>query len=614
MKSGNTAHKILYPLIAFILLASLFVILKINSLIDIPLSELKDSITILSSVQALTSLTLVVFVIVVFKEHIAKPLHSIMQAVKGEEGIKPTRISEIDAVIRTLNDSLEKQKQQIEELDNFKRLIELAFDMVVITDNQGAITYVNKAFENITGYRRDEVLGQNPGILKSEMHSEEFYKEMWAAITSGNSWKGEIVNRRKDGALYNSSATIFPLISQRGEITHYVSIQRDITEEKRLYDRLLRAQKMESIGTLAGGIAHDFNNLLTAILGYSDLMLSSAKEKDEFYKPLTTVRNAAERGSELAKKILTISRKERFEPKPLCLNTLITETNDLLKRSIPKSITTALSLYNELPLINGDYSQIQQIILNLVVNAKDAMPDGGQLTIETSLVGKENGAANGIKINGIYGYVKLSVSDTGTGMDEEVQRKIFDPFFTTKEGGRGTGLGLYIVHSIVNNHGGYINLYSEPDKGTRFNIYFPAIKSRPVSKTEEEIDIRGNGTVLVIDDEEHVRELIKDLLGALGYNVMCACNGEEGIKTFRENKDKISIVLLDMIMPRMGGKEVFQSLKTLHPDARIIICSGYSHEGFAGIDDLLAAGARGFVQKPFTMQTIGTALKKSLSE
>jgi CheY-like chemotaxis protein len=254
-------------------------------------------------------------------------------------------------------------------------------------------------------------------------------------------------------------------------------------------------------------------------------------------------------------------------------------------------------------------------IMNLAVNARDAMPDGGRLIIETAVVGTENGAANGILDSKEKGFIKLSVSDTGIGMDTDTQRKIFDPFFTTKETGKGTGLGLYIVHSIINNHSGYINLYSEPGKGTRFNIYLPIIKIMEIEQALSLMDnIKGSGTILIIDDESDIRELCRDMLEPLGYKVLLAGSGIEGINIMRMSKDEISLVILDMIMPKMGGSEVFQALKTIKPDIKVILCSGYSHEGFAGIDNLLKSGAKMFMQKPFTQHSIAQAIKKVLSE
>lgn len=502
--------------------------------------------------------------------------------------------------------------ESLMQLLQFKQVIDSAFDVIVITDALGYITYANPAFESVTGHAVSEVVGKRTSILNSGFHDEGFYKKLWETIKAGNVWRGEFINRRKNGEVYHASAVIFPIQTEEG--MNYASIQRDITQEKRLYEQLLRAQKMEAIGTLAGGIAHDFNNLLTAILGYSEIMLSSSKEGDPFYKPASVIYNAAEKGADLAKKILLVTRKEKLETKPVDINAVVENCLELLQRSIPKNVEIMTNLSNPLPLIKADPSQLQQVIMNLAVNARDAMPEGGVLTLETAVVGTENGAANALPSEK-NGFVKLSISDTGIGMDKDTQRKIFDPFFTTKETGKGTGLGLYIVHSVINNHGGYINLYSEPGKGTRFNIYLPITDAREDRASEESNGIeylRGDSTILVIDDSADIRDLTRDMLEPLGYKVLSAESGNDGITIFRQMRDSISLVILDMIMPRMGGIEVFQALRTIDPEVKIILCSGYSYNGFAGIDTLLKNGAKAFLQKPFTRQAIARAIKNVL--
>lgn len=499
--------------------------------------------------------------------------------------------------------------ENIKDLTKYKKIIESAFDAIVIADKNGVITYANSAFERITGYSKEEMVKRS--IFENTLQDPQSYDDLLSSIKEGKTWKGELISRRKDGEISYLSTVIFPIYLD-GEI-HFVLIQRDITYEKKLYEQLLRAQKMEAIGTLAGGIAHDFNNILTAVLGYSEIIMGMIKEGDPLYKPINIIYNAAEKGADLAKKILTITRKEKMEMKPVDINEITKNCVELLQRSIPKNIEIIINLKEDIPRFLGDPSQIQQVVMNLAVNARDAMPNGGKLSIETSLVGLENGAANGLPA-GQSGFVKLSVSDTGIGMDKEMQRKIFDPFFTTKGVDKGTGLGLYIVHSIVSNHKGYINLYSEVDKGTRFNVYLPIIKALDENEIEEEIDLKGEGTILIIDDEENVRELCKDILEPLGYNVVLSTDGSEGIKTFSQMKDEVAVVILDMIMPKISGSEVFQALRSIKPDVKVILCSGYSHEGFAGIDTLLKSGASGFVQKPFTLKTIATAIKKALEK
>ncbi len=507
-----------------------------------------------------------------------------------------------------------QRAQDTEELEEFKNIVENAFDAIVITDREGTILYVNKSFEHVTGYTRAEAVGQNPRLLKSGMHDEAFYRELWDTILSKKPWKGEFINKRKNGSLYISSAVIFPLFDESGEISHFVSIQRDITEEKKLYEQLLRAQKMEAIGTLAGGIAHDFNNILTAVLGYAEILKDAiGKENERLNKAVTVIENSAKKGAELASKILNITRKEKLELKIVDLNNIVRDAVELINRSIPKEIEVRVYLAEDLPPVKADPSQLHQVIMNLAINARDAMPEGGVLTIKTEKVGKENGASNGIK--GENGFVRLQISDTGMGIDKDIQSKIFDPFFTTKEKGRGTGLGLYIVHSIIANHGGYINLYSEPNKGSRFNVYLPVSKGKPVTEhVNKEEDLKGDNVLLVVDDEKEIRELVMDLLEPLGYRVILAANGFEALEKFRQLKDEIDLVILDMIMPKMSGTEVFQRLKNIDKNVKIIIASGYSNDGISGIRELLESGAEGFVQKPFTRTSLAKAIKDALKE
>ncbi len=554
---------------------------------------------------------------IIIKNLISQPIFSeekrligTMYLANKPEGFTEEDITLLKVITADASILLDKTKKLV-ELKRFKQLIEEAYDVIVITDKEGKIIYVNKSFEKVTGYKKYEAIGNKPSILKSGYHDLIFYKNLWETITKGDTWKGEFINKRKDGELYYESATIFPVIHEND--ISYVAIKRDITQEKKLYEQLVRSQKMEAIGTLAGGIAHDFNNILTGIMGYSDILLNMVKEGDPFYKPVKIINDAANRGANIVKKILTITKKERLEKISTNINQIIRESLDIIERSFPKNIEIILNLDENLPITMLDPSQISQVIMNLSINAKDAMPNGGKLIIKTSTVGSENGVSNGIKSDCDAKFIKLSISDTGVGMDRDIQKKIFDPFFTTKETGKGSGLGLYIAHSIINNHGGYINLYSEPNIGTTFNIYIPIVKSNEIPQASQTDDLKGQGTILVIDDEENVRELCIDLLTPLGYKVLLAKDGFEGIRIFRENKEEISLVILDMIMPKMGGYDVFQSLRNIRQDVPILISSGYSDSGYAGIENLLKEGACGFVQKPFSRQSIGLAIKKILS-
>jgi PAS domain S-box-containing protein len=489
--------------------------------------------------------------------------------------------------------------------------IEQAGEGVLITDIQGNIQYANPAISNMTGYDVKELLGSKTGILNSGRQSHEFYKEMWETILSGKDWEGTLINKRRDGSFYDEKMVITPVKDRKARITNFVAIKMDITKEKRLEEQLLHAQKMDALGTLAGGVAHDFNNILTAVLGYAELLKDGMEEDNPQYKAVSIIEDSAKKGAALASSILNATRKEKFQFSIVNLNDTIKSSLELLSRTIPKIISIELGLEPDLPNIKGDTTQLQQIIINLTLNAKDAMPEGGKLFIGTGRSGKEHIVPNGLPAH--EEFIKLTVSDTGKGIEKDVINKIFDPFFTTKDRGSGTGLGLYIVHSIVSNHGGHINFYSEPGHGTTINIYFPAINESPrAEELSEDEDFTGSGTVLVIDDEPNVRELSQDMLQGLGYSVITAADGKEGIEIYR-NKT-IDIVVLDMIMPVMNGPEVFKNLKAIDPEVSVIIVSGYDSEGFAGIKGLMESGVKGFVQKPFTQKAISKVLKQALKQ
>ena len=497
--------------------------------------------------------------------------------------------------------------ENLMQLQRFKQVIDSAFDLVVIADDQGCITYVNPACEHVTGYSPSELLGQKTDLLFG-VQGGVLPEDLWSVLMTGNAWRGEFLNKKKNGEVYHTSAVVFPM---RGdEKTSYASIQRDITRERGLHEHLLRAQKLDAIGTLAGGFAHDFNNILTAILGYADIMRDMVKEEDPLFRPVSVILTAAQQGANLTRQILTITRKEKTEVRPVDVNEVIHTSMDLLQRSIPKTIEIIPRLSADLPHVLADASQLQQVIVNLAINARDSMHSGGKLVLGTELISRESAGIGEEDRR----FVKMFISDTGSGMDAETQRRIFDPFFTTKETGKGTGLGLYIVHSIVSSYGGRIDVDSEPGKGTTFNVYLQAAEKAASVAAEQAEDLRGSGTVLVIDDDPHVRELCRDLLVLLGYSVLSAADGSEGIKIFRELKDRISVVIIDMIMPKIGGGEVYEILKAIEPDVRVILSSGYSPEGISGIDALLDKGVRRFIQKPFSRLSLGRAVKEALQD
>jgi two-component system, cell cycle sensor histidine kinase and response regulator CckA len=482
--------------------------------------------------------------------------------------------------------------------------VEQAAETITITDAAGTIVYVNPAFERTTGYSRQEAVGSNPRILKSGEHDRAFYQNMWQTITSGNVWHGRLVNKKKDGTLCHEEATISPIKDDTGNIVSFVAVKRDVTQEVSLQKQLFQAQKMEAIGTLAGGIAHDFNNLLQVTLGYSELLLQERTDGEPDYEDLRKIFRAAKNGAELVQRLLTFSRRVDPQPLPMDLNQLILQVDALLRRTIPKMIQIQLDLAEDLLRVNADPTQMEQVIMNLAVNARDAMPEGGTLTIATRNLPADDEyclmtcAAKSVQC------VAMVVSDTGHGMDRETVEHMFEPFFTTKELGRGTGLGLAMVYGIVQQHSGHVRCDSEVGKGTAFHVVLPAIPAEEATQAAEIGPAHATeaGTVLVVDDEEFVRELGARVLEKAGYTVLQASNGEEALEICKAQCERIDLVIMDLIMPGMGGRECLTELLRICPQLNVMIASGYS--GDASVNECLNLGAKSFVNKPFRVQQL----------
>jgi two-component system cell cycle sensor histidine kinase/response regulator CckA len=487
-------------------------------------------------------------------------------------------------------------------------------EAIVITDTLGEVQYVNPAFETITGYTRKEVIGQNTRLLKSGEHDQMFYRNLWETIQRGEVWTGRFINRRKEGRLYHEDSTISPVRDSSGNIANFVAVKRDITEQVQLTAQLPQAQKMEAIGTLAGGIAHDFNNLLQVTLGYSELLLAEKQKDDPEYADLEKILRAAKSGAELVKSLLTFSRKVETKPVPLNLNRRVIQVEKLLRRTIPKMIEIELDLSHDLAEVSADPTQVEQILMNLAVNARDAMPDKGRLTIVTKNVSLDEEYCK-LHVEAKPGeYVMLSVSDTGHGMTKETVEHIFEPFYTTKEFGRGTGLGLAMVYGIVKQHGGFISCYSEVGHGTTFNIYFPAIETQMEPDLERTgvMPAFGTETILLVDDEELVRDLGARILRKAGYNVLTAANGREALDLFEKERAQISLVILDLIMPDMGGKQCLEELRKIDPQLKILIASGLSDA--ASVQESIKMGAKGFIYKPFKSKELLRQVRGVLDE
>ena len=378
---------------------------------------------------------------------------------------------------------------------------------IVITNNNGEIEYVNPKYIQITGYSSEEVLGQNPRILKSGETPAEEYKRLWETITSGNTWLGEFHNKRKNGELFWEKAAISPVKNRNGEITNFIAIKEDITEQKALESQLRHALKMDAIGTLAGGIAHDFNNLLTVIIGFGTILEMRMLSDDPLRIHVSHILSAADRAANLTKSLLTFSREQPLDSKIVDLNDVVHGFEKFITQALREDIECRILLSKENLSIFADPGQIDQILLNFATNARDAMPNGGELTISTMRMAMDRQFINAHGYGTIGNYAVLSVTDNGIGMDESTRQRIFEPFFTTKEVGKGTGLGLSMIYGIVKQHQGFVTCYSEPGIGTTFNVYLPLNQGKIGQEIMQDIiqPAGGTETILVAEDEELVR-------------------------------------------------------------------------------------------------------------
>lgn len=484
--------------------------------------------------------------------------------------------------------------------------IEQTADTVVITNKDGTIQYVNPAFEKLTGFSKKEAIGNKPSILKSGLHATDFYENMWATISSGSVWKGRITNKKKDGTLFTEDACISPIVSSKNEIKNYVAVKHDITRELELLEQLQHAVKMEAIGTLAGGIAHDFNNILTAINGFTFLALESLSEGHEAREDLQHVLLSADRAADLVKQILLYSRKEDTDFHPLQPATILKETCDMLKASLPPGIELIYECDENCHVINADPSQIQQILMNLAANATHAMKEHGG-TLSLSL-------ANSHPVDDFaLPHVVFIVSDSGTGIDNKYKEKIFDPFFTTKAIGEGTGLGLAVVHGIVKSHNGSIDFESQPSHGSTFTIRIPAISEKiiPEPKNFSSCEESCSENILIVDDETEVMQILERILNKAGYHTTCFNNSRKALLHFNKNPTAYDLLLTDYVMPDLDGSELAMLMVQKNKDLEVIICTG--HIGSLGKVGDRKRYPTNFLYKPIKREELLRSVRKVLN-
>ena len=509
-----------------------------------------------------------------------------------------------------ITDRKQAEEALRENEEKYRTVLEIMEEGYYEVDLAGNYTFVSDTMCRIRGYSREDLIGMNNRGYMSEETAKKVFKVFNSVYTSGNPSKNlrwETI--RKDGAKIQIETSASLIRDSEGKPIGFRGIVRDISEKQKLEAQLQQAQRMESIGTLAGGIAHNFNNLLMGIQGNASIILLDIDSSNPRHKNLKNIEKLVENGAKLASQLIGYAREGSYEVKPINLNQLANETSTTFGMT-KKEISVHQEFSEKLYGIKADQGQIEQVLLNLYVNAADAMPGGGDLFLKTMNVPEKDIAGKPYKLKpGIY--VLLTVRDTGTGMDKETKERIFEPFFTTKGFASGTGLGMASAYGIIKGHGGYIDVDSRVGEGTTFSIYLPATEKMIEEKKvlPDEL-VKGEGTVLLVDDEKMVLESGEELLKYLGYEVLLAENGQKGLELYKKNQHKIDLVLLDMVMPVMGGGEAFDRMKEINTNVKVLLSSGYSLEGEA--KEILKRGCDAFIQKPFKLEQLSQKLVEIL--
>jgi len=516
------------------------------------------------------------------------------------------------AIIGTLLDVTGRYRAET-ELGMLRRAVEHSPVSVVITDVAGKIEYVNPKFVEVSGYRAEELIGKTSAVLKSGTLKQEFYQHLWQTINSGQEWHGELHNRKKSGELFWENGSISAVRNHEGRITHFVGVKEDVTERKRATDQMRQVQKMEAVGLLAGGIAHDFNNLLTVINGYSTLIVRELEPGSEMRLEAEQVLRAGERAAELTRQLLSFSRRQILEPRVLDLNRQVRAVQPMLERLIGEHIAFHTRLAENAGCVRIDPGQLEQVLMNLVVNARDASHTGGEIVVETgnceldeSFTQKHPGSVAGR-------YLRVSVRDKGEGMNDDVKQRIFEPFFTTKELGRGTGLGLATTYGIVKQSGGYIEVISKPNEGACFNIYLPRVFEPPDALDVESASElpTGSQTILVVEDEPGVRNLIAQVLTKRGFKVLECGDPKEALSVFDGERDEIDMLLTDVVMPYLSGPALAHLLTARKPELPVLFMSGHTDNKEA-LEKILEKGIQ-FLPKPFTSDGLLRKVRDTLA-
>ncbi len=510
---------------------------------------------------------------------------------------------------RAVGHDITRQRIAEEQFFKLSRAVEQSPVATVITDAEGHAQYVNAKFTEATGHTLEQIIEDGIDVLNQGHPDEESRRTLWEAIRSGQEWRGEFVHDQIGDKKMWESVKVSCLRGPNGEITNLLCLREDITERKLLENQLRQAQKMESLGTLAGGIAHDFNNIIAVINGYAEFALLNPTDSALLQKCMREVKKASHRASGLVRQILTFSRKADVRMSPLDLNHLARELGDLLAETFPRNVSFSFNLDTSLPALLADQNQLQQVLLNLCVNARDAMPNGGTISLTTARAPDGHLPA---ALKPGQPYACLTVADTGTGMSPEVRARLFEPFFTTKAVNKGTGLGLAVVYGIVASHEGTIEVESEIGTGSSFKVYLPLADTiAPTTVGPRANDFPGGTeSLLIVDDEAPLRLLLEAALSRKGYRVSSAADGLEAIEKIADLQQPLDAVLLDLNMPGANGIEVYKVIKASRPNLKALILTGHlSPEVRAEFEQL---GQQQFIKKPYTLDEVGRALREIL--
>ena len=514
-----------------------------------------------------------------------------------------------------------ERKQAEESLRLLNSAVEQSTESVIITDAElnlpgPKILFVNRAFTQMTGYAAAEVLGNTPRMFQGPRTDKAVLKRLRRNLEDGEMFAGETINYRKDGKEFDLEWQIAPIRDAGGKITHFVGIERDITARKKLENQLVQSQKMETVGKLAGGIAHEFNSILTAIIGQSELLLADLPAQSPFAKNATEIITAANRAATLTRQLLAYGRKQFLQPEILDLNQLVSGMAGMIQNLMGVGVDTQIVPAADLPTVKADVGQIEQVIINMAINARDAMPDGGKLTLETANVSLDAESVGRYSELKPGDYVMLAFTDTGMGMSDAVKARVFEPFFSTKGVGEGTGLGLSTCYGIIKQSGGHISVYSELGRGTTFKIYLPQVAA-PAAISIPRLDApdlpRGRETILLVEDNPALREMAATLIRRLGYTVFAAGNGVEALSLRHERgTGHMDLLFTDVVMPHMSGKELADQVRVLYPLTKILFTSAYTENAIVhqGVLDKGMA----LLQKPFTPSALAKKVREVLDQ